>query len=57
MADDFNRYLDGPRRSLPQYLAELVEQFDHPPLTGPLLARFDASTSRVRRASSRRRRS
>ena len=38
MTDRFNRYLAGPRRSLRQYLAALVEQFDHPPLTGPLLA-------------------
>jgi hypothetical protein len=38
MADGFNPYLTGSRRSPLQYLAARVEQFSRPPLTGSLPA-------------------
>jgi len=37
MADGTSPYLTGPRHSLLQCRAELVERFDRPPLTGLLL--------------------
>jgi hypothetical protein len=57
MVDEFNRYFDDSRRSLSQYLADPVEQFPCLPPIDPLLAVPWASTSRICRAGSRRRRS